>query len=633
MRLMHVQAAGWRSARRIAVVGMAVVASVAASVSTTGAAPAAQGHAKPVLARASQAGGPDLGPNVIVFRPSMSTADIQATVDAIATQQIPNQFGTQRYALLFAPGSYGSAADPLTFQVGYYTEVAGLGKSPTDVTINGAIDVANQCTTTDGATSCDALDNFWRSMSNLTINVTGQTGCQTGTEFWAVSQAAPLRRVNVTGGNLSLQDFCSAGPQFASGGFIADSSFSGGTIINGSQQQFIVRNSNIDGWTNGVWNQVFAGDVGAPAQSFPSPPYTTLAKTPVSREEPYLYLDAKDQFNVFVPTAQRHSSGTTWQNAQTPGHSLPIRDFFIATPSDSVRSINTALDRGKNLIVTPGVYDVNQTIRIQRADTIVLGMGMATLTPQHGVVPMSVGDVRGVDISGLMFDAGRVNSPVLLKVGSHRGGRHGRHGRRASDRRDPTAIQDVFFRIGGPHVGKATVSLKVNSDNTILDDIWAWRADHGNGVGWTVNTARNGVVVTGNRVTATGLFVEHYQKYDVVWKGERGTTVFFQNEMPYDPPSQAAWEHHGVLGFAAYKVANNVRRHRGWGLGSYIFTRVVPTLHASHAFEVPVGPGIKLHDLLTVSLNKAGTIDHVVNDTGDPVTPTVQGPSNVVSFP
>jgi Pectate lyase superfamily protein len=634
---MLVQAAGWRRVRRIALVGIAAVAAVAASVSTTGVASAAQSHAKLVLARASQSGGPDLGPNVIIFRPSMSTAEIQATVDAIATQQIPNQFGTQRYALLFAPGSYGSAADPLTFQVGYYTEVAGLGKSPTDVTINGAVDVANQCTTTTTptgpTTSCDALDNFWRSMSNLTINVTGQTGCQTGTEFWAVSQAAPLRRVNVTGGNLSLQDFCTAGPQFASGGFIADSAFSGGTIINGSQQQFIVRNSSIDGWTNGVWNQVFAGDVGAPAQSFPSPPYTTLATTPASREEPYLYLDAKGRFNVFVPTAQRHSSGTTWQNGQTPGHSLPISDFFIATPSDSVRSINAALDRGKSLIVTPGVYDVNQTIRIRRADTIVLGMGMATLTPQHGVVPMSVDDVRGVDISGLMFDAGAVNSPVLLQVGSDNRGRRGDHSGGSGDRRDPTTIQDVFFRIGGPHVGKATVSLKVNSDNTILDDIWAWRADHGSGVGWTVNTARNGVVVNGNRVTATGLFVEHYQKYDVVWKGERGTTVFFQNEMPYDPPSQAAWEHHGVLGFAAYKVANDVRHHRGWGLGSYIFTNVVPTLHASHAFEVPVGPGIQLHDLLTVSLNKAGTIDHVVNDTGGPVTPTDAGPSNVVSFP
>jgi hypothetical protein len=247
---------------------------------------------------------------------------------------------------------------------------------------------------------------------------------------------------------------------------------------------------------------------------------------------------------------------------------------------------------------------------------------------------MSVADVNGVDISGLMFDAGSVNSPVLLQVGSDRGRGRGDSGRGDGNAADnPTAIQDVFFRIGGPHVGKATESLQVNSDHVVLDDIWAWRADHGSGVGWTLNTARNGVVVNGDDVTATGLFVEHYQKFDVVWNGERGETIFFQNEMPYDPPSQAAWEHHGVLGFAAYKIANDVKHHQGWGLGSYIFTRDVPSLHASHAFEVPTSPGIQLHDLLTVSLNGAGTIDHVVNDTGGPVTPTVQGPSNVVSYP
>jgi hypothetical protein len=167
----------------------------------------------------------------------------------------------------------------------------------------------------------------------------------------------------------------------------------------------------------------------------------------------------------------------------------------------------------------------------------------------------------------------------------------------------------------------------------VLDDIWAWRADHGSGVGWTVNPARTGVVVNGDDVAASGLFVEHYQNYEVIWNGERGSTVFFQNEMPYDPPNQAAWQHDGVLGFAAYKIADHVTSHEGWGLGSYIYTNADPTLHASHAFETPVRSGVRLHDLLTVSLNKAGSIDHVVNDTGGPVTPTYQGPSTVTSYP
>src|SRR5881398_3319193 len=114
------------------------------------------------------AAAPNLGPNVIVFDPSMPTSQIQATVDAIATQQISNEFGTQRYALLFKPGTYGSSDHPLNFQVGYYTAVAGLGRSPGDVVINGSVFVRNQC----GASGCVALNNFWRSLSNLTINVT-----------------------------------------------------------------------------------------------------------------------------------------------------------------------------------------------------------------------------------------------------------------------------------------------------------------------------------------------------------------------------------------------------------------------------------------------------------------------------
>ena len=570
-----------------------------------------------------------LGPNVIIFTPTMKQADIQAKLDSLASQQVTNDFGTARYAVLFEPGTYGSAATPLVFQVGYYTEVAGLGQSPNDVVINGEANVYNQC---DSTGSCVALNNFWRSLSNLTINPMGLSGCQGNTEFWAVSQAAPLRRVNITG-KTTLMDYCS-GPAFASGGFIADSSIST-AVISGSQQQFYTRDSSIGGWSNAVWNQVFSGTIGAPAQSFPSQPYTTLATTPASRERPYLYSDSRGAMRVFVPAPRTNSSGTTWANGNTPGRSIALSDFFVATPSDSISTINSQLARGKNLLFTPGVYSVGKSIVVKRPDTIVMGLGFATLTAANGAIPLTVANVPGVDIAGLMIDAGPTNSPALLQIGTGRGheneNENDGHGHAASAA-NPTGIQDVFFRVGGPHAGKATASLVVNSDHVILDDIWAWRADHGTGVGWTANTAKNGVIVNGNDVTATGLFVEHFQQYNVVWNGERGTTVFFQNELPYDAPNQAAWQHGSTLGWAAYKVADDVRTNELWGGGSYIYTNVDPTLHASHAFEVPVTPGVKLHDILTVSLNKAGTIDHVVNDTGAAVTPTVQGPAYVVNY-
>jgi hypothetical protein len=568
---------------------------------------------------------PDLGPNVFVFDPSMPTSQIQATVDAIAAQQVSNEFGTQRYALLFEPGTYGTTADPLNFQVGYYTEVAGLGRSPGDVVINGSVYVRNQCT----PGFCVALTNFWRSLSNLTINVdTPNFGCYSG-EFWPVSQAAPMRRVAVNG-FATLMDYCTP-PSFASGGFIADSSFSGSTVVNGSQQQWLVRNSSLDGWTNGVWNQVFSGVTGAPAECFPAVPnvcgpYTTLAASPVTREAPYLYTDGVGNESVFVPSAQTNSSGTTWANGPTPGTAIPIDQFYVAKPTDSASTINAALHSGRNLLLTPGIYHLSQSIDVTRPDTVVLGLGFPTLVPTNGNAAMTTARAKGVMISGLIFEAGAVNSPVLLQVGSGRA-------RSDNEASDPSTLSDVFFRIGGAEPGRATTSLVVNSNNVILDDIWAWRADHGTGVGWTNNTADTGVVVNGDHVTAYGLFVEHYQRFETIWNGNDGTDVFFQNEMPYDPPSQAEWmEAPGVDGYPAFKLADSVTSFHGYGMGSYSFFNQGVNIFAAHAFEVPetLPPG-SLHNLLTIFLSTAGAggILNVVNDTGG--SSTIANPDTPVT--
>ena len=558
-------------------------------------------------------------------------SQIQTAVDSVASQQVSNQFGTQRFALLFEPGTYGSSTDPLNFQVGYYTSVAGLGQSPNDVVINGSVYARNQCV----SGSCTALNNFWRSLSNLTINVTTPNfGCYTG-EFWPVSQAAPMRRVHVNG-FATLMDYCTQ-PSFASGGFIADSAFDGSTIVNGSQQQWLVRNSSVDGWSNGVWNQVFSGVQGAPAQCFPAAsacggPYTTLPTSPVTREAPYLYQDDGGQFNVFAPAAQSDSAGTTWSSGQTPGVAIPINKFFIAAPTDSAATINRALATGKNLILTPGIYQLDETITVTRPDTVVLGLGFPTLVPRNGIVTMTTASAKGILISGILFDAGTTNSPALLQVGSG-------HSRSDNFAPDPTALTDVFFRIGGATPGKATTSLVVNSNNVILDDIWAWRADHGNGVGWTANTADTGVIVNGDNVTAYGLFVEHYQKTETNWNGNGGRVVFFQNEMPYDPPSQAAWmEAPGVDGFPALKVADGVTSFSGHGMGSYSFFNQGVDIFAANAYEVPTTlPASSLNDLLTIFLDPAngkGGILNVINDTGGSSTianPDV--PVTVVSYP
>jgi hypothetical protein len=599
---------------------LAAALAAAAGLAAGSATAASASAALPAQATSSICPGANVsafGPNVCVFNNTMSQASIQTDLDNIASQQVSNQFGSQRFAIFFEPGTYGSATNPLIFQVGYYTSVAGLGLKPGDVVINGSINVYNQCF----GTNCIALDNFWRSLSNLTINVMGNKpgggGCSANTDFWAVSQASPLRRVQVNG-LLSLMDYCDGSPDFASGGFIADSEFTGKAVTNGSQQQWVTRNSNLVGWSNAVWNQVFCGTNGAPAQNFNvnGGKYTTLATCPVTEEEPFLYTDSQGNFNVFVPAVQHNSVGPAWASGTEAGTSIPLSKFFVASPGTSGSAMTSGMARGLNLILTPGVYNLNQQIVVPHADTVVLGLGLATLVPQQGNAAMKVVPNNGVKLSGLIIDAGPGNSPVLLTVGTPG----------PSSASDPDLIQDVYFRIGGAATTpvSATVSLLDNAGNSIIDNIWAWRADHGNAVGWTVNQADTGVEVTGDNVTAYGLFVEHYQKNEVIWSGQGGTDVFYQNEMPYDPPSQSAWMASKTQdGFPAFLVTGNVKSFQGYGMGSYIvFIQTSATLFADAAFQSPNTPGVKFQGLVILYLGGSGGDKSIINGVGGPVTST-----------
>jgi hypothetical protein len=586
----------------------------------------------PPTASAPATGG-SLGPNVYVFTPSESVSSILSTLNSISNAQLSNQFGTQRYEILFQPGTYGSSSDPLVFSVGYYESVAGLGQNPGQVVINGAINSYNQCTNGDQS-ECYATTNFWRSVANLTINVTGMTGCFSGTDVWAVSQAAPLRDVDING-NLTLMDYCDGSPDWASGGFIANSKFTGGSITNGSQQQFFVRNSDIDGWGNGVWNQVFCGDPGAPAQSFAANsgdsggpnPYTTLASCPVTEEEPYLYTDSSGNYNVFVPAPQTNSNGPTWASGNTPGTSLPLSKFYVVNSASTVAQINAALAAGDNLLFTPGVYSYGSTINVTNPNTKIIGLGFATLIPTSGNITMNVADVAGVNISGLIFDAGPAQSSSLLQIGTE--------GSTANNAANPVSVDDVFFRVGGAEAGTVASAFVDNSNNSIIDDVWIWRADHGAGAGgWTGDQSATGLVVNGSNVTATGLAVEHFQQYETIWNGQGGDVIFFQNENPYEVPSQASWMSSATQdGYPAFYIPSSVTSFNGYGMGSYSYFDQGVNIENAMAFQAPDTSGVKFHDILTVFLNGSGGIESVINGTGAAVSTSFGGPSDVVAYP
>jgi hypothetical protein len=198
---------------------------------------------------------------------------------------------------------------------------------------------------------------------------------------------------------------------------------------------------------------------------------------------------------------------------------------------------------------------------------------------------------------------------------------------------DPSSINDVFFRIGGATAGSATTSLEINSADVIVDDIWAWRADHGTGVGWTLNTAAHGMVVNGDRVTALGLFVEHYQKEQVLWNGNAGETIFYQSELPYDPPSQSAWMDGAANGYPSYVVTNLAGTHQTYGFGIYCFFDLGINIVEDNAMTVPDHSGISVNDVATVFLSGSGQITHVINNVGAPVNSSNGGPSDVVTYP
>ncbi|WP_456319413.1 RICIN domain-containing protein [Lentzea tibetensis] len=543
---------------------------------------------------------PDLGPNVIVFDPSMPASSIQARLNDIFRQQETNQFGANRYAVLFKPGTYD-----VDVNVGYYTQVLGLGARPDDVTINGQVHVEADWF------GGNATHNFWRAAENLAIRPPG------GTNTWAVSQAAPMRRTHVYG-TMQLDD-----NGWSSGGFLADSVVSG-QVRSGSQQQWLSRNTEWGSWTGSNWNMVFVGARNAPSTSFPTPPYTTVATTPLVREKPFLQIGSDGQYSVFVPSLRANTSGTSWSSGAAAGSSIPLSQFYVAKPGTSAATINAQLAQGKHLLLTPGVHRVSEPIRVTRPDTVVLGLGLATVMPTNGNMALDVSDVDGVKVAGVLIDAAPTNSPLLMQVGAP--GSSQRH------TANPTSLHDVFFRIGGADVGRATTSLVVNSSDVIGDHMWLWRGDHSHGVGWDLNTADTGLVVNGTAVTMYGLFVEHYQKYQTIWNGNGGRTYFYQNEMPYEVPNQQAWMNGSTRGYAAYKVANSVTSHEAWGLGSYCFFNANRGVVADRAFEVPTAAGVRFHSMVTVSLGGAGTIARVINNTGGPSN-SATNVANVANYP
>ena len=583
------------------------------------------------------------GDNVHIFAPSDDREAIytkineiykvQAAVDSSGNPTPGQQFGSGRHTFAFKTGDY-STMNADNYDMSYYMQIIGLGKLPSDVKLKN---IHVPAVLPDNNVTC----NFWMNVENFELiqeNVyhTEDVWFQF---LWSVSQAAPARRLNVK--RPSMLDWYYG---WASGGFIADSVFEG-QIGSYPQQQYYIRNCKLNkNWYGVNWNLVAQGVTGISTDNTyalqsglgisnwkSGKPYTILYNTDAVREKPFLYFDEGAQdYKVFAPSLRSKTQGTSWNASYMgDGTSYNISQFHVARADrDNASTINAALNQGKHILLTPGIYYAETPIQVNNPNTIILGLGLATIIPSQSntQAAIKVADVDGVTIAGVILDA-QYSSENMIVVGTK--------GCDTDHSSNPIVLQDLFVRVGGVHAGVATTNqaVLIHSNNVIGDDFWLWRADHGDGVGWNLNKAANGLVVNGDNVTMYGLMVEHFQEYDIIWRGEYGKTYFLQNEKCYDPQNQNDWKsHQGTQnGYAAYKVSNNVKNHYAVGLGSYdVFINTGgASIFLDNPYEVPDAPGVLIENACTVEIaNASGPLvgfNHICNGIGPAISTGVGG--------
>lgn len=530
------------------------------------------------------------GKNVYVFDDSMGADDIQGVLDHVHARHAGQEFTDERVALLFQPGTYRNKVT-----VDYYVQALGLGRTPGDVVVHGAVQ------STWSRPDNKVTIQFWRGAENFKVHPDTTDRWM----LWAVSQAAPLRRMHILG------DVNFDKGSWASGGVLANSIVTGRAGLTSGQQWF-TRNSRIGSWEGGVWNRVFVGVEGAPEPDWPATPTTVVDKAPILREKPFLLLTEEGDYAVFVPELRRETSGVTWEAGDEKGSIIPVEEFYIAhADQDDAESINQALAKGRHLLLTPGIYSLDQALTVEHPNTVILGIGLPTLVPTDGNTALKTTAEAGVIIAGIMVDAGMKESDVLVQIGDR--------GSSRDHEENPTSLHDLYIRVGGALAGTAKTCLEINTNHVIGDHFWLWRADHGAGADWNINRSGHGLVVNGDDVTIYGLFNEHFQGYQTLWNGERGRTYFYQCEIPYEPPSNEDWNDDGRPGYAAYKVADHVAEHAAWGLGIYSFFRGEQAekngVRLENAMEVPDRPGIRIEHIVTFS-GRVGGINHVINGKG-----------------
>ena len=558
------------------------------------------------------------GDSTLVVSPNDDMTAVQGYIDQAHDELekgSSGQFSSRRLAIVLLPGEYPD----LDVKVGYYTTVSGVGDTPKDVKV-GNLYVSDNVLANKNSTC-----TFWRGVENLTVD---------SDTTWAVSQGTSMRRAQING-NLTLS--FSGDKAWSSGGFLANSVVNG-TVDPGSQQQWLSRNDEWTRWKHvASHNYVFSGcegDTPASVWTESKGRSTVLNYTERMAEKPFLVYDGMEDYSVFVPLVETDTKGVTWADglSSESGYFLSLDEFYIANERDTAATLNAALKDGYNLLFPAGHYLLDAPLEVDNDNTVILGMGYATLEIANGnrQCAIKVADVDGVRIADILVEVGAYSDSMIV-VGQAEG--------KAKHLNNPTVLSNVYFRIGGvtnTHTETDT-ALVIYANDTICDNTWIWRGDHSKGVAWedttyvndrgqTVtdygNPVQTGIMVAGDNVACYGLMVEHCESYQTLWTGNDGLTVMYQCETPYRVPSQDKWmSPDGKNGCASYKVADSVNTHRAYGIGIYLVN--YNQVNLASAIEVPEKAGINMQHLVICNFTQTypATISNVINDFGGGVGP------------
>jgi len=222
-------------------------------------------------------------------------------------------------------------------------------------------------------------------------------------------------------------------------------------------------------------------------------------------------------------------------------------------------------------------------------------------------------------ICGIVFDADSTGNGTNILVD-------------LNDKTHPSYLWDTYFRVGGGTNNNdkyfIDTMLHIGGDNSILDNVWCWVADHyaddNTSVGFDKAKCKIGLHVSGDNVIAYGVFAEHTFNRNVLWTGDNEQVYMFQSEFNYYIPSKPS--DFDTSNFVSYEIkGDNIKNHTLYGAGAYSYFALKPD-------DPNNGPmakaGFKWDDthinvdyqnLVTVFLNGYGGISNIFNETGLPV--------------